>query len=169
MFLLTFTLGAAVWILALQGAFGSWSDMVRVEIYKTAANTISSSGFSLLGMGQSTFVKEVNYLLPDIITNRIEVQHMHNAFLHIWGSYGPFAFFCFTLSILLILQLSITKQNIIVRNQIIFLIAIMQIETVLSDIRVLLAIFLFIGMQLNAVPVFKNTVSSRLQPQRRVN
>jgi hypothetical protein len=154
---------AGIYLMASAGKFGSFSDLVRIEIYTAGLTVIVQNGFQVFTSGPQNFVDALNAILPPFITNRFYVEHAHNAFLDIIGSYGIGTATCFIVFFLGILRFSIIKKNDTLRNQIIIILLLMMVETVISDSRVMFAVLLFLGMQAgHTVDKSKQTKSAQL-------
>ncbi|WP_281966980.1 hypothetical protein [Roseovarius nanhaiticus] len=132
------------------GLWGNWSDFVRLEIYATTLRHFLQEGLVLIATGQGPFLEAINASLPDIISQRLELSHVHNAFFQVIGSYGLLPGLSFIGVFVVLTRTSIILSDDTVRNQTIFLISAMMIETLLSDSRIAYIAFLFIGLQIGA-------------------
>lgn len=133
--------------MASTGKFGSFSDLARIEIYKAGLTILTQNGMQVLASGPQIFIDALNQILPPLISNYLEVEHAHNAFIDVGGSYGVPAAVFFTMFFLAMLRFSIYEKNYSLRNQVIIILLLMMVEAVVSDSRVLFTILLFLGMQ----------------------
>lgn len=149
--LIMVALSIVVYVVTLgMGLWGNWSDFVRLEIYATTLDHLTQRGLVWIASGQGPFLESINASLPDIITDRLELSHVHNAFLQVWGSYGALAGAAFIGIFVMLIRTSLVLRDETLRNQTLFLIFAMMIETLLSDSRIAYVAFLFIGLRIGA-------------------
>lgn len=127
--------------------WGSWSDVVRIEIYTNIWTYFSEHGLPLFARGEDNFIYDLNLMLPEVISRRIELNHAHNAFAQVLGSYGLLAGLSFVAAAICLISIGYKLKDETLRNQMIFLAAAMMVETVISDSRAAYIIFLFVGLQ----------------------
>lgn len=142
-------IGLYFWTMSV-GMWDQWSDLVRLDLYNTVLATFARSGIPAIASGQGNFIFEINSNLPIYISERLEVDHAHNAFFQVMGGYGLVAGLCFIAVFCVIIAISIKLKSDTLRNQIIFLICAMMIETLISDSRIAYVVFLFVGLQVGA-------------------
>lgn len=145
--LLAISIIAYFWATSVE-LFGNWSDQVRLALYSTVLNYFASHGIDFIAAGQTQFINTLNHSLPSFVAARLEVDHAHNAFFHILGSYGLLALLCFIGAIYSLFRQSTILRDQGLKFQIVLLFALMQIETVITDSRITYVIFLFFGLQL---------------------
>ena len=136
-----------VWTTA-AGMWGQWSDLVRLDLYATVIDIFANAGIPLVAEGQANFVSDIMANLPLVISQRLELAHAHNAFFQVLGSYGLIAGALFTGAMATLLHVSVRLRSDTLRNQMLFLIFAMLIETLVSDSRVAYVVFLFVGLQI---------------------
>lgn len=142
-------IGLYFWTMSV-GMWYQWSDLVRLNLYDAVLRVFASAGIPAIASGQDNFIFEVNLNLPTYIFQRIEVDHAHNAFFQVMGSYGLLAALCFIGVFCVIIAVSFKLKNNTLRNQILFLVCAMLIETLISDSRIAYVVFLFVGLQIGA-------------------
>ena len=140
-------ISVSVFWMASTEKFGSFSDFVRLAIYESSISVVAENGLHLFAEGPQIFVDRLNEKLPSFVTDIVEINHAHNAFLEVAGSYGLGAVIGYTAFFIGLLRFSIQEKNNTLRNQIIILLILMLVEAMISDSRVLFTILLFLGMQ----------------------
>lgn len=143
-------IGIYLWSMS-AGLWGNWSDFVRLELYATTIRYFYyDPGLMLISNGPETFINEINKSLPLVISERLELKHAHNALFHVLGSYGLLAGLCFMGVFLSLVLIALKHSDNTLRNQTLFLISAMMIETLLTDSRIAYIVFLFIGLQIGS-------------------
>ena len=128
----------------------TFSDRVRVAIYEALWNDLTHHGGNLFGRGEAAFIAHLNSLMPSAVTSRIDLEHAHNAYLHVQGSYGLLALMCFVLALGLLLARARTIGSARVVLLVSTLAVLMLYETILSDARAMFVTFLLLGAILGA-------------------
>lgn len=122
--------------------FGTFSDRTRIKIYRRAINVSARLFPNLVGMGDAAVVDMLN--TPRI--DRLNVfQHAHNFILQSYLAYGLLATLCIIGAAVAIVVISIRYRNWMLLSALILIGAIGMIEALISDVRVLTVLAIFIG------------------------
>ncbi|KTF15207.1 O-antigen ligase family protein [Pseudoalteromonas sp. H105] len=122
--------------------FNSYSDQVRLTLWKVGLNEFFHKENLLFGMGYEFFGIYNHYL-------NNEMKHVHNIYLQVLFTTGVFGGVAMIMFFLAWLYFSFRQGNISLFLQVIVVIILGLVETVYSDSRVFVVICFFLGLSYN--------------------
>ncbi|QBY01074.1 hypothetical protein E2K80_10325 [Rhodophyticola sp. CCM32] len=126
---------------------GTWSDRRRLEILAQALTAARQTFPNLIGMGDAAAVVAIN--TPPILDGT-DFQHAHNFLLQGYLAYGSLATFCLFLAFVTLLVVSVKRKNWVLAGTLVIIGGFGMIEALISDVRVLTVLLLFVGGQFRA-------------------
>ncbi|GFE51039.1 hypothetical protein So717_27920 [Roseobacter cerasinus] len=126
---------------------GTSSDQLRLEIFARAASVAKQTFPNMVGMGDSAVIAALND--PPILEGT-NFQHAHNFLLQSYLAYGSLATLCLVSVFAILLGLSISKKNWILVGTLVIVGGFALVEALISDLRVLTVLMMFIGGQFHA-------------------
>jgi len=127
-------------------SFGSFSDRIRLQIWQVSVDRVVDNNMQILGDGESAFVDD---LKSNPLFRSLEFEHAHNLLLHIWNSYGLVVAVVWV-GALGWLVYALWNSSPHVNGQLLTFVAVAQIESVVSDFRVLGVILMMFGFRLRS-------------------
>ena len=127
--------------------FGSFSDQLRLRIWGFGIDRISNERLLIFGEGERTFLETLN---EEPLYRTLEVSHAHNLVLHLWNSYGMVVALLWAAALLWLVR-SLWGTSSPVNTQLVALLMIAQLETIVSDVRILCVVMLMLGLRFRSV------------------